>query len=145
MYVKKNGALLRTYLWVAGWSCGAFTEETAGMLSEVKICADVAWFLPRRLPPLQPRPPQEQHFTTRAQHLEDVQNMSGSAPSRSHSTRVGKHRTPFIREIPMVIWQLGGVFNEVPARWYTRIPIEHKAVYCTALSTTHSCTYTDPL
>lgn len=49
------------------------------MPSEVKICVDAAAFLPRCLPPLQPRPPQEQHFTTRAQHLEDVQNMSGSA------------------------------------------------------------------
>lgn len=64
----------------------------------LKMCADAASCLPRRrLTPFQPRPQQEQHFTTRAQHLEDVQNMSGcSAHSRRHSTRVGKHRPPFV-------------------------------------------------
>lgn len=51
----------------------------SGWCSEVKMRSDAACVLPRRLPPSQPRPPQEQHFTTRAQHLEDVQNMSGSA------------------------------------------------------------------
>lgn len=44
--------------------------------------------------PINLAPTQEQHFTTRAQHLEDVQNMSGSARTRRHSTRVGKHRPP---------------------------------------------------
>lgn len=36
----------------------------------------------------------ESDLKTRAQHLEDVLNMSGSARSRSHSTHVGKHRPP---------------------------------------------------
>ncbi|KAM7383257.1 hypothetical protein PAMP_002927 [Pampus punctatissimus] len=72
------------------------------MLSEVKkICVDVACFsFARRLRPSQPRPAQEQHFTTEDKHLEDVQNMSAlfgdarllsgntddCSPSKSHLT-----------------------------------------------------------
>lgn len=77
------------YLQGSGWSCG-----DAGMRSEVGIRVNVARDPPRRLPLSEPRPPQEQHFTTQAQHLEDVQNMSGSARARSRSTNVGKHRPP---------------------------------------------------
>lgn len=51
-------------------------EMCAEMRSEAEMCAR---FLPRRLPPSQPRPPQEQQrFTTRAQHLKDAENTSGS-------------------------------------------------------------------
>lgn len=79
------------------WPLGAavWSAEMSGCFSEVEICVNVARVLLRRLPLFEPRPPQEQHFTTRAQHLEDVQNMSGSAHTRSHSTDVGKHRPPF--------------------------------------------------
>lgn len=110
MYVptaKIIGAQHLTYLCRAAWSCGAGCGDVR-MRSEVKICVNAARFLPRRLPLFQPRPPQELHFTTRAQHLEDVQNMSGSAHTRNHSTNVGKHRPPFKRQLGSSEWG-GGI------------------------------------
>lgn len=82
-----------TYLYVGGWS-DVHAAGMSGCLSEVKIYTGVVCFLPRRLPPASTSPPLKSDFTTRAQHLGDVQNMSGSARSRSCSTRVGKHRPP---------------------------------------------------
>lgn len=101
-----------TYLYAGGWS-GVHAADLSGCLSEVKIYTGVVCFLPRRLPPASTSPPLKSDFTTRAQHLGDVQNMSGSARSRSRSTRVGKDRPPSWPRDRRSLTALEWAFDEV--------------------------------
>lgn len=76
-----------TFAWAAGAPCvrrmrrDARGDDVRGRL--LASSSSSASSVVVVVPPVEPRPPLQRDSATRAQHLGDVQNMSGSAPSLS--------------------------------------------------------------